>query len=159
MSEGVPGKKEGGIGIWSLKEFSRALLCKQLRDPSCRLEVASRDSKSISLPVSPWLPRPSIFRLMVPLCTLREDAWVEELFSSTGSWDKERIEREFDPMDAEWILRTPIHVREVDRLCWHYDSKERFSVKSAYSLALHQANVSESSAQGSDPSRDAWRFL
>ncbi|KAL0431107.1 UNVERIFIED_CONTAM: hypothetical protein Sradi_0736700 [Sesamum radiatum] len=114
---------------WSILE-ARPLL-------QARIHWRVGDDKSISLVASPWLPRPSTFRQMVPPRTLREDAWGEELFAPTGLWDEECIGLEFDLMDAEWSLSTPIHVGEVDRWCWHYDSKERFSVKSSYSLALH----------------------
>ncbi|KAL0320272.1 UNVERIFIED_CONTAM: hypothetical protein Sradi_5288700 [Sesamum radiatum] len=95
------------------------------------------DGKCVHLSVSLWLPRPSAFRLMAPPRTLRKDALVEVLFNPAGSLDEECIGHEFDLMDAEWILCTPINEREIDTLYWYYNSKGRFSVKSAYSLALH----------------------
>ncbi|KAL0403870.1 UNVERIFIED_CONTAM: hypothetical protein Sradi_2027800 [Sesamum radiatum] len=109
------GKKEGGLGVRSLKEFNIALLCKQawtigvdtdspvqrlfkaryfstcsFVDADCRGNISYAwrsilamrpllqagiwwqvgDGKSISLAASPWLPMPSIFRLMVPPRTL-----------------------------------------------------------------------------------------
>ncbi|KAL0449515.1 UNVERIFIED_CONTAM: hypothetical protein Slati_1507900 [Sesamum latifolium] len=62
------------------------LAMRPLLQVGIRLRVG--DDKTISVAASPWLPRPSTFRLTVPPRTQWEDAWVEDLFTpaSSGAW-------------------------------------------------------------------------
>ncbi|KAL0399987.1 UNVERIFIED_CONTAM: hypothetical protein Sradi_2342000 [Sesamum radiatum] len=108
---------------------------------SSLLQAGSRwrigDESSVHIASSPWLSRPSAFQLVVPPRMLMGDAAVEVLLNPGGWWNEELFQSEFDSLDVDWIIRTPIHEGEVDQLLWHYDPKGRFTVQSAYWLASH----------------------
>ncbi|KAL0400265.1 UNVERIFIED_CONTAM: hypothetical protein Sradi_2369800 [Sesamum radiatum] len=61
---------------------------------------------------------------------------VDSFITTSGLWDVEMVQAEFDAADVEWILLAKLRSNAQDQLCWHYDDKDRFTVKSAYKLAL-----------------------
>ena len=55
---------------------------------------------------------------------------------STGEWDEQLVTYTFWPEDASVVLTIPVDVDMVDWPAWHFDSMGKFSVKSAYKLAV-----------------------
>ncbi|KAL0445849.1 UNVERIFIED_CONTAM: hypothetical protein Slati_1712800 [Sesamum latifolium] len=93
---------------------------------------------SIRLSKDRWLLRPISFRPTASYIGWRKDAVVACLMDSTGTgWDVDFVRALFRPHDAECILEVPVHRPNAgDYLLWYYDKKGRFSVRSAYRLAL-----------------------
>ncbi|KAL0456488.1 UNVERIFIED_CONTAM: hypothetical protein Slati_0988000 [Sesamum latifolium] len=78
------------------------------------------------------------------------------------TWNEELIKEEFCEYDAALILEAPIRDSNVeDFLGWHYNTNGKFSVKSAYDLALWQATISGPSAEGvrGGTEEGDWSFL
>ncbi|KAL0413838.1 UNVERIFIED_CONTAM: hypothetical protein Sradi_1585500 [Sesamum radiatum] len=78
------------------------------------------------------------------------------------TWNQELIKEELRESDATLILETPIQDSNIeDFLVWHYNTNGKFSVKSAYDLALRQATISGPSTEGVRRGTEEgdWRFL
>lgn len=105
----------------------------------------------------PWLPRPRDFRLIGRHSTRLSK--VSEFITPNRYWDVKLLEEHFEVADVTLILTIPLnHHSCSDKLIWLYDSKGRFSIKSAYQLArqlLHEAG-STSSIENSVP---LWKYI
>jgi hypothetical protein len=87
----------------------------------------------------PWLPRNFSRRPISQKnnCRLK---WVSDL-TADGVWNEEKINELFLSIDAEIISKIRISSREEEVfLAWHPDVHGRFSVRSAYYLALNLVN-------------------
>ncbi|KAL5865105.1 hypothetical protein ACOSQ3_002619 [Xanthoceras sorbifolium] len=62
-----------------------------------------------------------------------------------GDWNMELVKNSFSPENADAILSIPHSPRE-DALCWHFDKLGKFSVRSAYWLAIHNPSLAYSSS-------------
>ncbi|KAL0378748.1 UNVERIFIED_CONTAM: hypothetical protein Sradi_3180300 [Sesamum radiatum] len=110
---------------------------------------------SISVVGHPWLPRPMTFQLIRRPISLTEYSKVAQLIRATNVWDEPLIRAEFAPEDAECILNIIPRGQDVeDELIWHYETNGRFSVRSAYRLAL----TFREEGSGSN-SRIGWQFI
>jgi len=94
------------------------------------------DGRHINIWTDPWIPRDGNRQPSTPrgasLLTR-----VEELIDpGTGDWDEQLVYETFWEEEAEVILTIPIGEDTPDWPAWHFDSKGRFSVKSAYKLAV-----------------------
>ena len=85
-----------------------------------------------------WLPNPSTFKLTSPPVGLPFDAWVSSLIDpSDKCWHINMVRQTFSSNDATSILGIPLSARlSADRLVWAYSTKENFTVRSAYNVAL-----------------------
>lgn len=62
---------------------------------------------------------------------------VSNFISPSRSWDKQKILTSFEAADAKIILAIPLSERSSpDRRVWSPETKENFTVKSAYRLAM-----------------------
>ena len=84
----------------------------------------------------PWIPRGCIRKLITPRGSSLPTKVSELIDPSTGDWDEQLVTDTFWPEDASVILTIPIDVDMVDWLAWHFDPMGKFSVKSAYKLAI-----------------------
>lgn len=101
---------------------------------------------SIRIWRDPWLPRDSTRRPITKKgnCRLR---WVSELLQENGEWDVDKVQNTFWPIDTDSILKIrTAGGRETDFAAWHPDRLGRFSVRSAYYLALSLATASDGSS-------------
>lgn len=89
----------------------------------------------------PWLPR-DLSRRPITLkgnCRLK---WVSDLIDQNGKWKENLISQVFSPLDVETIRNIRVSARgEEDFVAWHPDKLGRFSVRSAYNLAVRLANT------------------
>ena len=87
-----------------------------------------------------WIPRPSTYRLVTPEKLNSENALVCELINrATHEWNTDRLQEWFLPEDREAIMSIPLSANEVgDRLIWAENRSGKFTVKSAYALALEE---------------------
>lgn len=111
---------------------SRALLEKGLR-------IRIGNGYSTEIWTSPWLPDDGNFRLLTPRPQDCYFPWmVADLVNPVnGTWNVQRIETTFWPVDSARILSIPLGaITSNDRLIWHYTKNGQFSVKSAYQLSL-----------------------
>ncbi|EEC84030.1 hypothetical protein OsI_30257 [Oryza sativa Indica Group] len=117
------------------------------------------NGKSVKLWRDPWIPR-SYSRRPISAkrnCRLR---WVSDLIDRSGSWDTDKISHHFLPMDVEAILNIRLSSRlEEDFIAWHPDRLGRFSVRSAYHLAVALAQVDDGSSSSGNGSSRAWNAL
>lgn len=86
-----------------------------------------------------WLPRDGQLR---PLSTSRPNApqLVHELINPLNlSWDQQKLDLFFYPMDAEVINSIPLTTRrQADFWAWHYERTGVFSVRSAYRMLVQK---------------------
>lgn len=82
-----------------------------------------------------WLPRDDMLR--PARCHLANSPQlVSELIDETSAtWNRQKLEEFFTPMDREVIENIPICMRhQEDFWAWHYEKKGTFSVRSAYRM-------------------------
>jgi ribonuclease HI len=85
---------------------------------------------------------------------------------TTASWDLQKLQRYFLPMDIEVITSIPLSTRRLeDCWAWHFEKKGIFSVRSAYRMIQNTKRVREAwleeRASSSDHKREegAWTSL
>lgn len=96
------------------------------------------NGRSIRIWQDRWLPTPSTYKVISPPSLLGAEARVSELIDhDTSSWNSELIRDVFLLHEAEVILGLVLssHLPE-DRLVWAPSSNGRFSVRSAYMVAM-----------------------
>ncbi|KAK2666073.1 hypothetical protein Ddye_004647 [Dipteronia dyeriana] len=90
------------------------------------------------------LPGPSAFKPISPR-VLPENALVSDLCLSSKAWNFELICNSFLPDDASLILSLPrLSPSHAYTLCWHFNKKRFYSVRSGYRLSLHLADRPQS---------------
>ena len=87
-----------------------------------------------------WIPRPSTYKVTTLERPSSKDALVCELINrDTKEWDRVKIEQWFLPEDRDEILSIPLSTtNNRDRVIWAVNRNGKFSVKSAYILALEE---------------------
>ena len=85
-----------------------------------------------------WLPTPSSFKVVSPRNQGTTVEIVEHLLDSDrGSWDIKNMRNTFLPFEAEVVLGIPISPSlPNDSRIWVWSNNGRFTVKSAYEIAL-----------------------
>ena len=112
-----------------------------------------------------WIPRPTTHKVLTPEIPQASNALVCELINrATNEWNKGLIERWFLPEDREAILSIPLSSTSTqDRVVWAVNNSGKFTVKSAYVLALEESTP-ETMADCSDEStrsklwKSIWRM-
>ena len=96
------------------------------------------DGENIGIWKDRWLPRPSTFRVLSPLAFLPDDTKVSSLIdSNNGEWNESLISQKFSPEDTACILGIPLSEHKPrDRIIWAYTPKGKFTVNSAYKVAI-----------------------
>ncbi|KAL0291473.1 UNVERIFIED_CONTAM: hypothetical protein Scaly_2635700 [Sesamum calycinum] len=113
------------------------------------------DGNSVPLVGHPWTPRPLSFQLIYKPKTFAENTRVSTSINSDCKWNKELVEAEFSPLDAECILGVRLQdTRLQDKLMWHYEKHGRFTVGSVYRVAQEQSKTVGSSLLGYP-----WRYI
>ncbi|KAL0329497.1 UNVERIFIED_CONTAM: hypothetical protein Sradi_4936400 [Sesamum radiatum] len=74
---------------------------------------------------------------------------MEALIMVDVAWHVEKISTKFEAYDAKWIWLTELGGGAEDRLCWDFNNKERFMVKSAYRISTNLADPSGASETNS----------
>ncbi|KAL5758729.1 hypothetical protein ACOSP7_021340 [Xanthoceras sorbifolium] len=146
---------ESGLGnapsfIWRSILWGRNVLSKGVR-------WRIGDGSAVSISGDPWIPRDNFFGVLSPRVLPAGEA-VGGLILEAGRWDKELVQRCFDPEEANLILGIPLSLNpRPDSYCWNFDRNGFFSVKSAYRLALIlQGSGVASSSNGP---HFLWKFL
>ena len=109
-----------------------------------------------------WLPSPSTFRVISPMSVPSSEATVDSLIvENYMRWDVDKLEQMFLPRDVEIIKQIPLSLRRPrDKLIWTGTKSGNFTVKSAYSLLLHQSrDDSGSSSNGLNSDRLLWAAI
>jgi hypothetical protein len=85
-----------------------------------------------------WLPRDEVRR---PITCLESNApqLVSDFIDQTSaSWDLQKLQRFFLPMDVEVITMIPLSTRRIDDCwAWHFEKTGIFSVRSAYKMIIN----------------------
>jgi len=120
--------------------------------------------RQISIWSDPWLPRDVTRRPITPRrgnILHRVDELIDPV---TESCDVQLLAQTFWEEDVQVIRSLPVHTEMDDVVGWHYDSKGRFSVKSAYKV--HRASEERrmqkarpGAAEGSGGKDDLWQKL
>lgn len=115
--------------------------------------------KCISIDQDPWIDRRGIFSPIWVNDSLRGRLGCS-IRKGDGNWNEELIKEIFCPADAEAILNMPGGSTDLpDEIIWGYDSKGRFSVKSAYRLAVEVASLKEASTSNHLAENPSWKKL
>lgn len=117
------------------------------------------NGKSVKIWRDPWLQREFSRRLITVKrnCRLK---WVAELIREDGTWDTDKISQYFWSMDVEEILKIRLPYREVeDFISWSPDKYGRFSVRSAYHLAVRLASRDEGSSSSILGAKKSWDLI
>lgn len=90
-----------------------------------------------------WLPRDGLLR-PVACGQANPPHMVSELIdTTTASWDRQKLQSFFAPMDREIISNIPISTRrQSDFWAWHYERKGCFSARSAYRMLVNGTQYS-----------------
>lgn len=116
------------------------------------------DGHFINIWNDPWIPRPYTFRPFIRQANA--PTMVKDIILSDLSWNRDFIIDCFEVDDAALILSIPLSTRRVpDRLIWHYDTKGRFSTKSAYKLAFDLTHNMTLAAAGSEGISNFWKQI
>ena len=91
-----------------------------------------------------WILRPSTYKVITPEKPSSKDALVCELINrETKEWDRDKIDQWFLLKDRDEIMSIPLSITSNrDRLIWAENRSGKFSVKSAYRLALEEQKQS-----------------
>jgi hypothetical protein len=113
------------------------------------------DGQSTKIWYQNWLPRDFMLKPIVANCQDPPEMVSELMDQVSGSWDFEKINATFIPMDAQIIGNIPISlVKQSDVWAWHYEKRGNFSVRSAYQMIietkLHRENWFDARTGGSD---------
>ena len=109
-----------------------------------------------------WIPRPSTYRLVTPEKPSSENALVSELINrATHEWNMDKLKDWFLPEDREAIMSIPLSTNEVcDRLIWAENRSGKFTVKSAYALALEeQSHLAMVDCSNGSVRRKLWKTI
>lgn len=120
------------------------------------------NGKSIQIQRDQWIPRHEGLKTanFIRRSRLR---WVNQIIDPiTKNWNQELINQIFNPCDAHEILKIKIPSRETeDCVAWHYENSGRFTVKSAYKLAmsLKVTGPQTSSSSANRDDRSIWDLI
>ena len=97
---------------------------------------------SIDIRRDKWLPSPDTFKLISPPVALPMGMTVNNLIDPHhGTLQRDLIRHTFSLDDARSIMSIPLSSRlPPDRLIWAYTSKDNFTVRSAYKIALSSSS-------------------
>lgn len=86
--------------------------------------------------------------------------WVSELITAAGTWDVNKINQHFLGIDTDAILNIRLSPRaDDDFVAWYPDKLGRFSVHSAYHLAVSLKNKEEGSSSSAANSKRSWDLI
>lgn len=117
------------------------------------------DGYSVRIWRDPWIPRAHSRRPITNKknCRLK---WVAELLGTDGKWDVTKVQQHFLPIDVECILKIRTASSTLpDFVAWAPDKLGRFSVRSAYHLAVEIANAARGSCSSPAGSSNAWKRI
>ena len=105
------------------------------------------NGKSIHVWGDKWLPTSSTYKVVSPRQFLHANTRVSELISQdSGAWTHQVLDVIFLPHEAELMKSIPLSVQlPKDKLIWAGNNNGKFSVKSAYRLAMEGARSSSGS--------------
>lgn len=108
-----------------------------------------------------WIPRPRMFKILMPPHPSMEDLIASELnLQENRAWTFELLKELFDEEEVHIISSIPLSFRWApDRIMWHYDKKALFSVKSTYKVALEMCVPVDLMASSSSSDGGAYRGL
>ena len=109
-----------------------------------------------------WIPRPSTYRLVTPENPRSENALVSELINrATHEWNTDKLTDWFLPEDRDAIMSIPLSTNEIgDRLIWAENRSGKFTVKSAYALALEeQSHLTTVDCSNGSVRRKLWKTI
>ena len=109
-----------------------------------------------------WLPTPLTFKVSSPNNFLEDHARVSELIDcENGVWKAELVKSVFLPYEAETILGITISAAlPKDLVVWNAMSKGKFSVRSAYMVAMNLCDHPEIGSCSNDgPIKNFWRKI
>ena len=87
-----------------------------------------------------WILRPSTYKVLTTERPNSENALVCELINRvTGEWNMDKLNSWFQPEDRLEIMYIPLSTIDTnDRLIWAENISGKFTIKSAYVLALEE---------------------
>ena len=109
-----------------------------------------------------WLPIPSTFKVISPPTVLGSQALVFDLiYSDTAKWKYDLVHQIFVPHEADIILGLPLSsTLPADTLIWSTTPNGKFSVRSAYKIAMETRLQSDfGSCSNNSDMKTLWKVL
>ena len=109
-----------------------------------------------------WIPTPSTYKVISPPVGLPLEAWVCELIDpNSGTWRTELVQRIFLPHEADEICNIALSSKlPEDKQVWAQTNNGRFTMRSAYKIAMELASESCVGAASDDSKqRRFWKLL
>lgn len=108
-----------------------------------------------------WLPTPFTKCVQSPVKRSWADMKVNKLIvTNTNSWDEDLIRELFRPEEAEVIVRIPLSRRgSSDKMYWGYKRDGKFSVRSAYYMAVSMKRRERGEASTGGKDEAVWKFV
>ena len=87
-----------------------------------------------------WVPKPCTYKVITMEKSNSTNTLVCEFINrATGEWNVDKLNSWFIPKDRDAILGIPLSSNNIyDRLIWAENRSGKFTVKSAYALALEE---------------------
>jgi len=106
------------------------------------------DGTQINIWLDPWIPNGVTRRPATPRGHIIVTKVSELVDPTMGEWDSALVKDICSEQDAKNILAIPLKQRMMDNLAWHFDSKGRFSVKSAYHVLADNRDMKKNMQKG-----------
>ena len=108
-----------------------------------------------------WIPNPSTYQVISPRTLLPEDATVNVLIDADhGTWRSDLVRELFLNFEADIILSIPLSTcMPRDKLVWAATPNGKFTMKSAYWLALVMKRAENESTSGPSGQQQLWRSI
>ena len=106
------------------------------------------DGTQINIWLDPWIPNGVTRRPATPRGHIIVTKVSELIDPTMGEWDSALVKDICWEQDAKNILAIPLKQGMMDNLAWDFDSKGRFSVKSAYHVLADNRDMKKNKQKG-----------
>ena len=119
------------------------------------------NGQSICVWKDKWLPTQPTYQVISPRTLLPENVKADFLIDAEhGCWIADLVRELFINFEAETILSIPLSISmPLDRLVWSATSNGKFTVKSAYQLAMDMHNAEQERTSEASGQRQLWKSV
>lgn len=114
------------------------------------------DGTRVTIWEDPWILRGVTHRLVSHQGVNLISKVSELIHPGTGSWHHDLVSGCFHPNGVRFILSIPICEQVEDFVAWHFDSKGRLSVKSAYRIKVQMLEREAVQQLGQSSTAECW---
>jgi ribonuclease HI len=145
-------RKRNSSHIWNAILFGREALKRGLIK-------RVGDGTSIRVWDDPWIPNHIRKWPLVRSPDAQVNLVHELIDEDSASWDMEKIEENFEPVDADAIRRIPIGRFTEDIWAWEPEKNGCFTVRSCYKILSSDAQEVASESSSGEHGNNCWKIL